>query len=204
MRLSTLYPLGMPRTTAVGHQRPGRRRRVKTLPDYLAADLDIVFVGINPGAHSAEVGHYFATPANRFWPAVNRSGLFPEPLTAQDDRRVLDFGIGLTDVVKRPSSSASRLRAADYRRWAPVLREKLERFAPSIVCFHGVTGYRGYLKYAEGIDARPELGLQRRPIGVSKVFVVPNPSPANAVYSADDLAAWYRRLKDLRDGLGKT
>ena len=177
---------------------------MKTLPDYLAAGLDIVFVGINPGAHSAEVGHYFATPANRFWPAVNRSGLFPEPLTAQDDHRVLDFGIGLTDVVKRPSSSASRLRAADYRRWAPVLREKLERFMPSIVCFHGVTGYRGYLKYAEGVDTRPELGLQHRPIGVSKVFVVPNPSPANAVYSVDDLTAWYRRLKDLRDGRGAT
>ena len=88
---------------------------MKTLPDYLAPDLDIVFVGINPGAHSAEVGHYFATPANRFWPAVNRSGLFPEPLTAEDDHRALEFGVGFTDVVKRPSSSASKLRAADYR-----------------------------------------------------------------------------------------
>lgn len=175
-----------------------------TLPDYLAPGLDIVLVGINPGAYSAEVGHYFATPANRFWPAVNRSGLFPEPLTAEDDHRVLEFGVGLTDVVKRPSSSASKLRAADYRLWAPVLRAKLERFAPSIVCFHGVTAYRGYLKYAEGVDCRPELGLQDRPIGASRVFVVPNPSPANAVYSVDDLAAWYRRLRELRDGLGET
>ena len=180
------------------------RISVKTLPDYLAPDLDIVFVGINPGAYSAEVGHYFATPSNRFWTAVNRSGLFPEPLTAQDDHRALDFGVGFTDVVKRPSSSASKLRVADYRRWAPVLREKLERFAPSIVCFHGVTGYRGYLKHAEGVDDRPKLGLQDRSLGVSKIFVVPNPSPANAVYSVDDLTAWYRRLKDLRDELGKT
>ena len=107
-------------------------------------------------------------------------------------------------MVKRPSSSASKLRVADYRRWAPVLREKLERFAPSIVCFHGVTGYRGYLKHAEGVDDRPKLGLQDRSLGVSKIFVVPNPSPANAVYSVDDLTAWYRRLKDLRDELGKT
>ena len=177
---------------------------MKTLPDYLAPGLDVVFVGINPGVRSAEVAHYFATPANRFWPAVNRSGLFPEPLSAEDDRRVLEFGVGLTDVVKRPSTSASKLRVADYRRWAPVLREKLERFAPSIVCFHGVTAYRGYLKYAEGVEDRPQLGLQRRPLGASEVFVVPNPSPANAVYSVDDLAAWYRRLKDLRDGLRGT
>ena len=177
---------------------------VNTLPDYLAPDLDVVFVGINPGAYSAEVGHYFATPSNRFWTAVNRSGLFPEPLTARDDHRALDFGVGFTDVVKRPSSSASKLRVADYRRWAPVLREKLERLAPLIVCFHGVTGYRGYLEHAEGIDDRPRLGLQDRTIGASRVFVVPNPSPANAVYSVDDLTAWYRRLKDLRDELGKT
>ena len=177
---------------------------MKTLPDYLAPGLDVVFVGINPGAYSAEVGHYFATPANRFWPAVNRSGIFPEPLTAEDDHRVLEFGVGLTDVVKRPSNSASKLRAADYRRWAPVLRRKLERFAPAIVCFHGVTAYRGYLKYAEGVDVRPQLGLQCRPIGASEVFVVPNPSPANAVYSVDDLADWYRRLRDLRDRLGST
>ena len=173
---------------------------MQTLPDYLAPGLGIVFVGINPGAYSAEVGHYFATPVNRFWPAVNRSGLFPEPLAAEDDHRVLEFGVGLTDVVKRPSNSASKLRAADYRRWAPELREKLERFAPAIVCFHGVTAYRGYLKYAEGVGARPELGLQDRLLGTSRVFVVPNPSPANAVYSVDDLAAWYRCLKELRDG----
>ena len=176
---------------------------MKTLPDYLAPGLDVVFVGINPGAHSAEVGHYFATPANRFWPAVNRSGLFPEPLTAEDDHRVLEFGVGLTDVVKRPSNRASKLRAADYRQWAPVLRDKLERFAPSIVCFHGVTAYRNYLKYAEGVDARPDLGLQDRLLGASRIFVVPNPSPANAVYSVDDLTAWYRGLEELRAGLGK-
>ncbi len=177
---------------------------VKTLPDYLAPGLDIVFVGINPGACSAEVGHYFATPANRFWPAVNRSGLLPEPFGPYDDHRVLEQGIGLTDVVKRASNSASKLRAADYRRWAPVLKEKLERFAPLIVCFHGITGYRGYLKYAEDVESRAELGLQQRPIGVSRVFIVPNPSPANAVYSLNNLTGWYLHLKDLRDELRQT
>lgn len=174
---------------------------MNTLPDYLAPGLDIVFVGINPGTRSAEVGHYFATPTNRFWPAINRSGLLAEPLTAETDHRVMQHGIGLTDVVKRPSNSASKLRAADFREWAPVLKEKLERFKPRIVCFHGVTGYRGYLKYAEVVDERPELGLQPRAIGTSAVFVVPNPSPANAAYSLDSLVGWYRCLGELRDEL---
>ena len=174
---------------------------MKTLPDYLAPGLDIVFVGLNPGLTSAQAGHYFAAPRNRFWPAINASGLLREPLDAGTDHRVLDQGMGLTDVVKRPSGGASDLRAADFRRWAPVLKEKLERLQPLIVCFHGATAYRSYLKYAEGVEERPELGIQTRTIGSSKVFMVPNPSPANAAFSLDTLVYWYRRLKDTRDEL---
>ena len=80
---------------------------MKTLPDYLAAGLDIVFVGINPGIQSAQVGHYFAGSRNRFWDALNRSGLVDEELGPDTDARIIQHGIGLTDVVKRPSSSAS-------------------------------------------------------------------------------------------------
>ena len=82
---------------------------MRTPPDYLASGLDIVFVGINPGLQSARVGHYFATPTNRFWTALNRSGLLTEPLDAGTDDQVLRQGIGFTDVVKRPSNSASKL-----------------------------------------------------------------------------------------------
>ena len=174
---------------------------VETLPDHLAPGLDIVFVGINPGLYSFQVGHYFATPTNRFWPAINRSGLLAEPLSSGTDYQALRHGIGFTDVVKRPTNSASKLRAEDFRRWAPALKEKLERFEPMVVCFHGVTAYRNYMKYAEGMDVRPDLGPQPRSIGTSSVFVVPNPSPANAAYSLDTLVAWYRRLKAFRDEL---
>ena len=166
---------------------------MKTLPDYLAPGLDIVLVGINPGTYSAEVGHYFATPTNRFWAAMNESGLPSEPLSAETDHKVLEQGVGLTDVVKLPSNSASKLRAADFRRWAPELRDRLERHAPLIVCFHGVT--------ADRVDIRPDLGRQHRTIGNSAIFVVPNPSPTNAAYSLDVLVGWYRRLKELRDDL---
>ncbi len=172
---------------------------MNTLPDYLRPGLDIVLVGINPGEYSAEVGHYFASRRNRFWPAINRSGLLGEELDPINDYRVLEYGIGFSDVVKRPSNSASKLRAEDYQRWAPILKEKLERFRPLIVCFHGLTGYRNYLRYGEGTAEAPELGPQPRDIGESRVFVVPNPSPANASFSLDTLVDWYRRLKDYRD-----
>ena len=174
---------------------------MKTLPDFLQPGLDIVFVGINPGARSVEDGHYFAHPNNRFWPAINRSGLLSKPLDAENDREMVSQGIGFTDVVKRPTNSASQLRAADYREGIPVLRAKMERHRPLIVCFHGVTAYRNYLKYAMGMGGRPELGLQKEKIDGSKLFVVPNPSPANAAYSLYDLVSWYCRLADLRDGI---
>ena len=156
--------------------------QMETLPDYLRSRLDIAFLGINPSLLSAEVGHYFAHPNNRFWPAVNCSSLLTKPLDAETDHEMLDQGFGFTDVVKGPSNSASKLRAADYRKWGSVLRDKLIRFRPLIVCFHGVTGYRNYLKYTEAIDIRTELGLQEEKIGDSVVFVVPNPSAANAAY----------------------
>ncbi|HAC17375.1 MAG TPA: mismatch-specific DNA-glycosylase [Dehalococcoidia bacterium] len=170
---------------------------LETLSDYLATGLDLVLVGLNPGLTSVRDGHYFASPRNRFWKAVNSAGIFDPPLEAETDHLALEQGIGFTDVVKRPSAGASDLRAADFREWAPVLKDKLERYAPKVVCFHGSVAYRNFLKYAEGVDLRPELGGQDRPIGESTVFLVPNPSPANAVYSMNDLMGWYYQLRVL-------
>ena len=174
---------------------------LSTLPDYLQKGLDIVFVGLNPSLYSVRVGHYFANPRNRFWPALNRSGLVPREVAAEQDASLLDHRIGFTDVVKRPTAQGSGLNAADYRHWAPVLKSKLLEYQPRIVCFLGVTVYKPYLNYAERVKEKPELGLQPRTIGESQVFVVPNPSPANAVYSLDDLAGWYQNLKSLREEL---
>ena len=167
----------------------------RTLPDLLTLGLQLVFVGLNPSEYSAREGHYFANPRNRFWTAFNLSALLPAALgrncRPQDDSTLLEYGIGFTDVAKRPTPQGSGLKAADYRRWAPLLRDKLLHFHPRMVCFHGQMAYRAYLRYAEGEKAAPELGLQSRQIGASSVFVVPNPSPANARYSVQDLTAWY-------------
>lgn len=177
-----------------------------TLPDYLGPGLDLVFVGINPGAYSASVGKYFATPQNRFWGALNRSGLVRgrglggrDDLVPGDEAWLFEHrAIGFTDVVKRASNSASSLRAADFRAWAPLTREKLLEASPLVVCFNGITGYKWFLQYAEG-RKRDDVALGEQPerLGDSRVFVAPNPSPANATYSLDDIAGWYRLLGDL-------
>ncbi len=169
-----------------------------TLPDYLEEGLQIVFVGLNPSVYSVEVGHYFANPRNRFWAALNRSKLINREVTPEDDAALLRDGIGFTDVVKRPTRQGSSLKTSDYRDWAPVLKEKLIKYKPRIASFHGMMGYRAYLKHAEKADGKLDLGLQERLIGEARVFVVPNPSPANAQYSLDDLVGWYNRLQELR------
>ena len=178
-----------------------------TLPDLLAPGLALLFVGLNPSAYSARVGHYFANPRNRFWPAFSRSALAPARnggglWTPPEDARLLEYGIGFTDVVKRATPQGSALRAADYRRWAPELRRKLLRYAPGLVCFHGLMAYKAYLRYAENRQEDAQLGMQPSRIANLPVFVTPNPSPANARYSLDDLAAWYNRLAEALAGAG--
>lgn len=174
-----------------------------SLPDYLKPGLDVVFVGINPGGYSAQVGKYFATPTNRFWRAFSRSGIVDvgRDLGPGDEAWLNDVGVGFTDVVKRASSSASDLKAADYRRWAPITRDKLLAIAPRVVCFNGLTGYQAYARYADDLRLKPKMGEQPERIGDSRVFVAPNPSAANAAFSLDVIAGWYRALRELRDAL---
>ena len=156
-------------------------------------------MGLNPSQVSVERGHYFANPRNRFWRAFNRSGLVSTPVAMEDDHRLTSEGIGFTDLVKRPSRQASALRAKDYREGAPALKEKILQYKPAVVCFQGLTVYGNYLRYAEGLKLKPQLGHQSQMIGQSQVFVVPNPSPTNAQYSLETLVCWLRRLKNLRD-----
>ncbi len=97
-------------------------------------------------------------------------------------------------MVKRPTAGGHDLRAADYREWSPVLKNRLERYRPAIAWFHGKQAYAAYLRYGEGVKPDVEWGEQPRCIGTTAVFVTPNPSPANAAYSLAVLTDWYRRL----------
>lgn len=176
----------------------------KTLPDYLGRRLDLVLIGINPGTYSVAQGHYFARKTSRFWPAFSRSrlsepmrrGLGVQMLLPEHDKLLPRFGIGLTDVVKRPSANAAGLERKDFAEWAPRLVGKLKRFAPRVACFHGVTAYRAFLKYGLNSEGGALLGAQAEMIRATRVFVVPNPSPANAHFTLAEQAAWYDRLAE--------
>jgi TDG/mug DNA glycosylase family protein len=151
-----------------------------TLPDILAQGLDVVFVGINPSIYSVEQGHYFARPGNRFWTELSESGLVPERLGPRDDGRLPSFGLGLTDVVKRPTVRADELSEADCLAARPVLREKLLWAAPRIVCFVGLEGYRCYSG-----NRAVRAGQQAERIGRAVVVVMPSTSGRAARYYAE-------------------
>jgi TDG/mug DNA glycosylase family protein len=176
---------------------------IETLPDLLRDGLDIVFVGINPGLYSAQRGHYFARRTNRFWPALSRSilsdaarrGLGVAELRPEHDRLMPNYGIGFTDVVKRPTGNAAELAKAEFAAGVPLLLAKLVAHLPRIACFHGITGYRPFERIALGMR-RDEiaLGLQPASLGATRIFLVPNPSPANAHFTPAEQSAWYDRL----------
>ncbi len=182
---------------------------VSTLPDILAPGLKVIFVGINPSLYSVEKGHYFARPTNRFWPALSRSHLSLDArnrrgyaeLLPEHDLSLLEDGFGFTDVVKVPTSSASDLHAGDFAEWAPRARSRIEHYSPRIACFQGATALRPFLRYA--METEPDqlaLGLQGERMGHTRIFMVPNPSPANARFRLDDLVHW---MDDLAETLAK-
>jgi TDG/mug DNA glycosylase family protein len=174
---------------------------MQTLPDYLQNGLDIVFVGLNPSPHSIHVGHYYGNPRNRFWKALNQSHIINAELSSLNDYQAIYYGVGFTDLVKRPTPQVKDLKVGDYTTWAPLVKTKLLKYQPLIVCFQGVMCYKFYLKYVEHLAESPKLGIQKNTIGNSRIFVTPNPSPANAQYSIDDLSYWYKSLGELRSTL---
>ena len=163
-----------------------------TLPDYLAPHLDIVFVGINPGEYSARVGHYFARKQNGFWTALNQSGLVPEMLTPEDDVRLSKMGLGLTDIVKRPTSRADQIEDDEFKQGGQALQRKLKKLSPLIICFVGLTGYR------KAFDRNAVLGRQQTRWNSSHLFIVPSTSPLNAKYRKN-IPNWFGQLRILRD-----
>ena len=164
------------------------------LQDYLRPGLDLVFVGINPGTKSAAAGRHYAGPGNHFWPLLYESGLVSEQLTHAEDERVLEWGIGLTNMVDRASPSISDLSLDEMRAGAATLRRKLLRYAPRVVCFNGKRIYEIYAGHACG------LGAQTERVGTSQVYVIPSTSARVTAYQRADKLKFFVELRALVRG----
>lgn len=165
-------------------------RAGKPLRDVIAPGLDVLFCGINPSPISAERGHHFARPGNRFWPALHLAGLTPRLLTPDEDLQLLDHGLGVTNMVDRPTRTAAELTPAELREGAQALAELVARYRPRRLAVLGVTAWRAAF-------GRPgaTLGEQPERIGGVTTWVAPNPSGLNAHHQLPDLARLYRQLR---------
>ena len=165
--------------------------RDRTLKDVIAPGLRVLFVGINPGLWSGATGFHFARPGNRFWPALYRAGLTPRLLSPTDQRELLDYGLGIVNLVPRTTAVAAELSNEELRAGGRALIAKIERYTPLKTAFLGLSTYRIAFD-----RPKASIGRQEERIGVSDVWVLPNPSGLNAHYQLPQLAEAYAHLRD--------
>ena len=129
--------------------------------------MKLVIVGCNPTESSVRAGHYYAGRGNPFWPLLFDSGVVPEPFDYPDDRRIIEFGIGLTDLVKRPTKTIEELKREDFAEGRFVLSRKLEEFLPRVVAFNG------RLPYEQFAQRKCKYGMQKELLYGARVYVLP-------------------------------
>ena len=163
----------------------------KTVPDVIAPDLRVLFCGINPGLYTAAVGHHFARPGNRFWPALHAGGFTNHVLSPFHERELLKSGFGITNVVRRATPSADLLTKEEIVEGGEKLRRKVLRYRPKVLAVLGVGTYRIAFNQPKAV-----VGRQEETIGNTIIWVLPNPSGLNAHYQAGELARLFRELHE--------
>ena len=166
----------------------------KTVRDVIAPNLRVLFSGINPGLYTAAVGHHFARPGNRFWPALYAGGFTDRVLSPFDERELLKSGYGITNVVMRATASADQLTKEEIVSGGVRLRAKVLRYRPKVLAILGMGAYRTAFD-----QPKATIGRQEDRIGDTVLWVLPNPSGLNANYQAPVLARLFRELKQAAD-----
>ena len=104
--------------------------------DIFAADLEVVFCGLNL-ATTAAAGHNFSRRSNRFWTVLHLAGFTDVRFQPHEERRLLDYGCGLTAVVDRPTRRASDVSPDGSRKARPGFEAKIWRYAPRSIALLG-------------------------------------------------------------------
>lgn len=162
----------------------------KKVPDVIAPNLKVLFCGINPGLYTAAVGHHFARPGNRFWPALFKSGFTDRLVSPFEERELLERGIGISNVVPHATATAAELTKEDFIKGGRLLVRKVKKYQPRVVAILGVGAYR------QAFDKpKATVGEQSERIQSARIWVLPNPSGLNANYQLNDLVRLFRELR---------
>ncbi|MBB6486373.1 G/U mismatch-specific DNA glycosylase [Rhizobium lusitanum] len=160
------------------------------LAEILAPRLSVIFCGLNPALTAQRDGHNFSNRSNRFWQVLYLAGFTPRLLRAEEELEMLQYSLGLTSAIARPTKSASELKRSDYIAAAPVLEEKIRKLAPGNLAFLGKAAYA-----AISLRADIEWGKQPEGFAGTSIWVLPNPSGLNRAFDLAKLTECYRELK---------
>lgn len=162
----------------------------KRVPDVIGPDLRVLFCGINPSLYTAAVGHHFARPGNRFWPALYAAGFTDRLLAPAEEHELLARGYGITNIVEPATATAAQLSTEQLRAGGRALQRKLRRYRPRCLAVLGIGAYRTAFE-------RPKaaLGPQPETLAGARLWVLPNPSGANAHHRPADFARLFRELR---------
>lgn len=166
--------------SAVGH----------TVPDVIASGLRVLFCGINPSLYSAAVGHHFARPGNRFWPALHRSGFTDREFAPSEEQLLLTSGYGITNLVAGATARASDIELSVVSDGADRLRKKICLYQIEILAILGITAYRTGFNQPDAV-----VGIQANHIHNCTIWALPNPSGLNANYRIEDIVRCYQNLQ---------
>lgn len=156
----------------------------------IAPGLKVLFVGINPGLHSAATGHHFARPGNRFWPALHLAGFTPKQLQPSQQTELLRQGYGITNLVNRGTAAADELAPEEFVAGRKRLAAKVRRYRPKIVAFLGVGAYCHAFA-----SKQAQVGPQEENFEDAAVWLLPNPSGLNANYQLPALVKLFKALR---------
>jgi TDG/mug DNA glycosylase family protein len=162
----------------------------RTVPDVIGPGLDVLFCGINPGLYSGATRHHFARPGNRFWAALHLAGFTRRLVSPWEERSLLDYGLGITNLVARATAAAADLEPAELRAGHARLVRKVVRWHPRALAVLGIGAYRVAFD-----EPRAMAGRQFEPIGSTIVWVLPNPSGLNANHQLPDLKRAFGQLR---------
>ncbi|WP_110927957.1 mismatch-specific DNA-glycosylase [Bacillus massiliglaciei] len=163
---------------------------MKGIPDHITYNLDILFVGFNPSIRSGETGHHYANPNNRFWKILYESGLTPRKYEASEDFSLLDLGYGFTNIVERPTKGAEDITLEEYQEGREILKAKIEKYKPKIVCFVGKGVYQQYSK-----KRKTEWGIQSEEIVPGTADFVAPSSSGLVRMKLEEIIDIYKQLK---------
>jgi double-stranded uracil-DNA glycosylase len=160
------------------------------IPDLVGPNLRVLFCGINPGLVSASTGLHFARAGNRFWKILFGAGFTDRVLRPEEQNTLLTLQIGITNLVERPTANASTLTPAELRQGAETLEERVRPWSPRVIAFLGMQAYRtGFHR------PKAALGRQEERIGQSGIWLLPNPSGAQARYQLNELIDLFAELR---------